>query len=39
MVTLDGSIPTEEVRAMMDESYDLVVKGLTKAERKRLEEL
>ncbi|MEW5733283.1 MAG: MmcQ/YjbR family DNA-binding protein [Thermodesulfobacteriota bacterium] len=35
-VTLDGSVPDEEVRAMMDDSYDLVVKGLGKADRERL---
>ena len=36
-VTLDGSIDDEGIRAMIDESYRLVVKGLSKAARKRLE--
>ena len=35
-VVLDGSVPAAEVRAMMDDSYALVVKGLGKAVRKRL---
>lgn len=29
-VTLDGSIPDEEVYAMIDDSYDLVLEGLPK---------
>lgn len=32
-VLLDGSIPEEEIKAMIDESYALVVKGLPKAKR------
>lgn len=32
-VVLDGSIPEEEVRAMIDESYALVVQGLPKSKR------
>lgn len=32
-VTLDGTVPTETLREMMDESYALVVKGLPKVER------
>ncbi|MCK4622063.1 MAG: MmcQ/YjbR family DNA-binding protein [Desulfuromonadales bacterium] len=32
-VVLDGSVPEEEVLAMIDESYELVVKGLPKAQR------
>ena len=35
-VTLDGTVPDEEVRAMIDDSYDLVVKGLTRAQREAL---
>ena len=35
-VTLDGSIPEAGIQSMIDESYRLVVSGLTKAERKRL---
>lgn len=34
----DASIPDDEIEEMIDESYDLVVKGLTKAARKELEE-
>ena len=37
-IILDGSIPNDEIEEMIDESYDLVVKGLTKAARKELEE-
>ncbi len=33
---LDGSIPDDEVREMIDDSYDLVVAGLTRAQRARL---
>ncbi len=32
-VILDGSIPDEELKAMIDESYALVVKGLPKNQR------
>lgn len=32
-VVLDGSIPDEDVLAMIDESYDLVVRGLPKSKR------
>lgn len=32
-VVVDGSIPEAELRAMIDESYELVVKGLPKAKR------
>ncbi|MEZ4706187.1 MAG: MmcQ/YjbR family DNA-binding protein [Caldilineaceae bacterium] len=35
-VVLDGSIPADEVRAMMDDSYRLVLKGLGKPARERL---
>lgn len=35
-VALDGSIPDDEVRAMIDESYALVARKLTKAEKERL---
>lgn len=37
-VTLDGSVPQDEVLAMIDHSYELVVKGLKKADRLQLEE-
>ena len=36
-ITLDGSIPDDEILAMIDDSYALVVKGLKKADRKELE--
>lgn len=35
-VTLDGSIPDDEVWEMVDHSYRLVVNGLRKADRERL---
>jgi predicted DNA-binding protein (MmcQ/YjbR family) len=35
-VILDGSIPEEGIRAMIDESYRLVVDGLSRAARRRL---
>ena len=35
-VTLDGSIAEEGIRAMIDESYRLVVAGLSKAAQRRL---
>ena len=37
-VLVDGSIPDDEVLEMIDHSYGLVVKGLKKIDRKRLEE-
>ena len=35
-ITLDGSIPDDEILAMIDDSYNLVVKGLKKADREKL---
>jgi predicted DNA-binding protein (MmcQ/YjbR family) len=35
-VALDGSIPADGIRAMIDESYRLVVAGLSVAVRRRL---
>ena len=35
-LTLDDTIPSEEVQAMIDDSYLLVVKGLKKADREEL---
>ena len=35
-VTLDGSIPEDEILFMIDMSYDLVVKGLAKKTQKAL---
>ncbi|NBM14839.1 MmcQ/YjbR family DNA-binding protein [Streptomyces sp. GC420] len=36
-VTLDGSLPDRTVRELIEDSYDLVVAGLPKAERLRLD--
>lgn len=35
-VTLDGSVPDETLQALIDQSYALVVKGLSKAARAQL---
>jgi predicted DNA-binding protein (MmcQ/YjbR family) len=35
-VLLDGSIPQDEFEALIDHSYELVVKGLPKAQRDKL---
>jgi predicted DNA-binding protein (MmcQ/YjbR family) len=35
-ITLDGSLPDAVVRDMLEDSYDLVVAGLPRSERKRL---
>jgi predicted DNA-binding protein (MmcQ/YjbR family) len=35
-VTLDGSIPAKEVFAMVDHSYDMVIKGMNKADREKI---
>lgn len=35
-VTLDGSLPDEEILLMIDHSYEQVVKGLKKADREKL---
>ena len=37
-VTLDGSIPDEELRRMIDDSYRLVVQGMTRADQAKLQE-
>jgi hypothetical protein len=36
-ITLDGSIPDDEILSMIDDSYNLVIKGLKKSDRKNLE--
>ncbi len=36
-ITLDGSILDDEIHAMINDSYSLVVRGLKKADRKNLE--
>jgi predicted DNA-binding protein (MmcQ/YjbR family) len=38
-LTLDGSIPEKQVLDMVDDSYDLVVKKLKKADKERLSKL
>lgn len=38
-VTLDGSVPDDEVRQMIDESYTLVVAGMTRAKQMQLKKL
>ena len=35
-VALDGSVPDEEVLELVDHSYDLVLAGLTRAQRDKL---
>jgi predicted DNA-binding protein (MmcQ/YjbR family) len=35
-VTLDGSVPAEEVAELIDHSYDLVVARLSRAQREKL---
>lgn len=37
-VTLDGSIPEDEIKELIDMSYELVVKKLPKSEREKLEQ-
>ena len=37
-IVLDGSVPEGEIIEMIDDSYDLVVKGLKKADREKLNE-
>ncbi len=38
-VTIDGSIPDEELRLMIDESYALVVQGMTRADQAQVKAL
>ncbi len=35
-VVVDSTVPASEIRSWIDHSYDLVVKGLRKAEREKL---
>jgi predicted DNA-binding protein (MmcQ/YjbR family) len=35
-ITLDGSVPDETIRALIDGSYTLVFKGLTRAARRQI---
>lgn len=35
-ITLDGTVPRDEFLGMIDDSYDLVVKNLTRAQREAL---
>ncbi len=36
-ITLDGTIPNDEILGMIDDSYDLVVKGLKESDRQELQ--
>ncbi|MEV0114594.1 MmcQ/YjbR family DNA-binding protein [Streptomyces sp. NPDC050844] len=36
-VTVDGELPDQQVRELIEDSYDLVVAGLPRAERLRLD--
>lgn len=38
-VTLDGSLPSDELQLMITESYNLVVQGLTRTAQTRLREM
>ena len=38
-ITLDNTVPEEMIEEMIQNSYDLVVKGLTKAQRAELQNL
>ncbi len=38
-VLLDGTLPDEEIVSMIDDSYDLVVKGLKKADKEELKDM
>ena len=38
-VTLDGSLPNDEIIEMINHSYDQVVKGLKRADREKLENM
>lgn len=38
-VLLDGALPDEEIVSMIDDSYDLVVKGLKKTDKEKLTEM
>ena len=38
-ITLDNSIPDEEILTIIDDSYDLVVRGLKKSDKEKLEKL
>ena len=35
-ISFDGSVPDDEILAMINDSYNLVVKSLKKADRKNL---
>ena len=38
-IILDGSIPVDEILIMIDDSYDLVVKGLNKTDKLKLQSI
>lgn len=37
LIVLDGTVPDAELEAMIDDSYDLVLSGLPRARRERLQ--
>ena len=37
-VMFDGTVPESELLGMIDDSYDLVVKGLTRAQKEELKD-
>lgn len=37
-ITLDGTIPDEQVRRMIEDSYTLVVQGMTRADQAKLKQ-
>ena len=37
-LVLDGSIPVKEIRGLIDHSYELVYKSLTRSKRKKSQE-
>jgi predicted DNA-binding protein (MmcQ/YjbR family) len=38
-VTIDGSVPDDELRSMIDDSYELVVAGMSQADQTRVREM
>ena len=38
-VTLDGSVPDDEIRLMIDESYSLVVEGMTRKKQNQIKKI
>jgi len=38
-VTLDGSVPGDELQRMIDDSYQLVVRGMTRADQSKIKRM